>query len=495
MSLACLSHKPMLQDKVRVSAYRQAIFETVKDGDVVVDLGSGTGILGFFACQAKAKRVYAIEQSDTIEWGQKLCAANGFQDRMVFIKGNSASIVLPEKADVIVSEMLGHFCLEENLTRFVVDARERLLKPGGLLVPSRAEMFIAPFEAFDAYDEHVEFWKRSIEGLDYSLVRPAATNRRYILLIPPNGILAAPICVKDLDFYSVQGDVTLDREATFVIERNGILHGIVGWFEVQLSPNVRLATGPASQPTHWKQTLFPIAERVRVVEGDSVIARVRVIDVGHIFWEWHVEVIGADRARKGRFKHSNFDFLTRKDLVFRIPSLRPELSEGGRIALSVLDWCDGKVTLQEMAGRLQRQFPEQCPTEEAAMQWVWASLKGKVEIAEKLSNVLPLEIQEAADTNLLAEYPSHHPQAISQVIDDEKLVWKLDSGKVSVLSGVGGKVWELMDGTRSLGEIVSECAEFYQTDRGQVEKDVLVFVQDLLEREMIVFNQLEGGHQ
>jgi len=488
MISTCIRHQAMLQDEVRVSAWRQAILETVRPGDVVVDLGSGSGLLGFFACQAGARRVYAIEQDDIIECARQLAAANGFQDRMVFIQGNSANTTLPERADVIVSDILGHFCLDMKVTQAVGDARERFLKPGGSLVPARAEMFLAPVEAFDAYEERVAFWNRPIGGIDYGLVGTAATNRCYALLIPPEGLLAAPVCIEDLDFYVVGGEVALDREVTFVVERPGTLHGLTGCFEAQLSPNVRLSTGPASRPTVWKQTFFSIAEPVPVVEGDAVRTRVTAIDAGSIVWEWQVEVIGVDGASKGRFKHSNYN-PPRKDLMWHMPDFRPELSEDGRIARFVLDGCDGQATLGEIASRLRRQFPERCPTEKAARRWVRASLRGRVEMVEKLSDLLPFEIQGAADSDTLVRIPSHHSEVTSWAIDDEILVFKLDSGQVTVLNGVGGKVWELMDGAKSVNEIVGECAEFYQVDRGRVKEDVLVFVGQLLEQEMIVFDE------
>lgn len=94
------------------------------------------------------------------------------------------------------------------------------------------------------------------------------------------------------------------------------------------------------------------------------------------------------------------------------------------------------------------------------------------------------------EKDLLARVVSHHPQAIAQAIEDETLVLKLDSGRMGVLNRVGGRVWELMDGTRSLGQIAQACADEYEVDPGQVEADVMAYAERLLEREMIV---LEGG--
>jgi hypothetical protein len=93
--------------------------------------------------------------------------------------------------------------------------------------------------------------------------------------------------------------------------------------------------------------------------------------------------------------------------------------------------------------------------------------------------------------DLLAMVVSRHPQAIAQAIEDETLVLKLDTGRMGVLNRVGGRVWDLMDGTLSLGEIARECAEYYEADPAQVEVDVVSYAEALLERDMII---LEGRH-
>ena len=122
------SQQPMIADQVRMEAYRKAIHEVVKKGDVVADIGTGSGILAFFALQAGARKVYAIEQNKIIEEAEELAKLDGMEERIVFIKGRSDRIELPEKVDVITSEILGHFGYEEHVARFKIDARKRFLK-------------------------------------------------------------------------------------------------------------------------------------------------------------------------------------------------------------------------------------------------------------------------------------------------------------------------------------------------------------------------------
>src|SRR5262249_369440 len=135
MSLVVDTHRQYLADDVRVSAFGRAISETVRPGDIVVDLGSGTGILGLLACPAGAGRVYAIEETGLIELARSVALANGVEDRIVFIQRCSSEVTLPERADVIMCDFIGGFGYDAALIEDGVDARNRFLAPGGRMIP------------------------------------------------------------------------------------------------------------------------------------------------------------------------------------------------------------------------------------------------------------------------------------------------------------------------------------------------------------------------
>jgi len=153
------SHKEMIEDCVRTRAYKRAIDEVVKEGDIVVDLGTGTGILAFFCVQSGAGRVYAIEQTEIIDLAKRIGLVNDMASKIVFIRGDSKEIRLPERVDVIVSETLGHFGVEEGMLESLVDARERFLRPGGVLIPRTLSLVIAPVEAPEIFDE-MNYWNQ-----------------------------------------------------------------------------------------------------------------------------------------------------------------------------------------------------------------------------------------------------------------------------------------------------------------------------------------------
>src|SRR5207253_9352317 len=94
-----LDHGRMIADRVRTPAYARAIAATVGPDNVVVDLGTGSGLFGLLACQAGAARVYAIESDPVIEVARELAIANGFADRITFLHADSRAVSLPERAD------------------------------------------------------------------------------------------------------------------------------------------------------------------------------------------------------------------------------------------------------------------------------------------------------------------------------------------------------------------------------------------------------------
>src|SRR5260370_26996707 len=150
--------KNMLQDKVRNRAFKEAIFRNVKKGDVVIDLGTGTGILAIWAAQAGARKVYAIEETDVADVAEAVIKDNGFEDIITVLKANSSAIKLPEPADVLIAEVVGHFLFEEGIVEAIADVRRAFLKPTMKIVPCGARVFLAPVELGDEFSE-ISYWK------------------------------------------------------------------------------------------------------------------------------------------------------------------------------------------------------------------------------------------------------------------------------------------------------------------------------------------------
>jgi protein arginine N-methyltransferase 1 len=255
----------MLSDSVRMEAFKKAIDQSVKPGDVVVDLGAGTGILGFLAIQAGAEQVFAIEQSDSIDLARAVAAKNNMSDRIVFLNENSKDVTLPVKADVIVSETLGSFGVDENTLEFTIDARDRFLKPGGILIPQGLRLHLAPVESKRIYDK-IDFW-REIQGIDFTPAREVFGRKIMVESILPRQMLAEPALFQEIDLHKTTSPAS-EGKVLFRMERNGTIHGVGGWFELDLTGDIRISTAPGQADTHWQQAFFPFLEPIKVIRGD-----------------------------------------------------------------------------------------------------------------------------------------------------------------------------------------------------------------------------------
>src|SRR3990172_9477648 len=161
----------MLDDGVRLQPYVQALHKTVRPGSVVLEIGTGPGVLAVLACRLGASRVYAVEPSPVIQVAREIAAANGCADRIEFIEGLSTQLTLPVQADVIVSDLRGILPLFQTHLPSIADARRRFLKPGGALIPKRDAVWASVVETPERYSRVVDCWEKNPLQQDLSPAR------------------------------------------------------------------------------------------------------------------------------------------------------------------------------------------------------------------------------------------------------------------------------------------------------------------------------------
>lgn len=274
-------HRLLIADEVRTAAWREAIRRVVRPGDVVLDAGTGTGILAFMACDAGARHVYAVERQHSADAAAMLARQLGYAGRVTVIHAPSTKIELPERANVLVSETIGPLVFNEGLLEIVVDARHRHLTPDARMIPSRVELWIAPAELPDFYGRIIDWWSTPRCGFDLSPIRTFVANAIYSETVSPEALLAEPATAMSLPLGDLD-DTAQRGAASFRAARDGIVHGFVLGFLAHLAEGVSLSNRWSG--AGWGQGILAIETPVTVTAGTPISIDLRT-DNGAM-WHW-----------------------------------------------------------------------------------------------------------------------------------------------------------------------------------------------------------------
>lgn len=287
-------HLSMLHDTARMDSFRRAITATVQPGDVVVDIGSGSGVLSFMACEAGARKVYAIEGGPIIEVARELAVANGFADRIEFLHGWSLDVGIPEPADVLISETIGNAGFDEGILEWSFDARQRLLRPGAAILPQRLRMWIA---AAEAHDDHalVSDWLAPELPYDYAAAHRRAAKTLWYADFTPNNLLGQPELAADVDLRTAPND-TITASGILQVDRPGVLHGLACWFDSLLCAGVTVDNLPPRTGSSWSHGFLPLTDPVNVSAGDRFAWELSVSADGED-WSWSLVPCDAEPHR------------------------------------------------------------------------------------------------------------------------------------------------------------------------------------------------------
>jgi len=264
----------MLKDKPRMEAYARAI-EASKaqiEGKIVVDVGSGTGILSMICAKvANPKHVYAVEANRYIaEMSRMIIEQNNLQDRITVINKPVEEVDIDdwkhgtEKAGVIISEWMGFYLVHESMVESVLWARDFLCDPNALIMPSHCRIWAAVVSNEKFRNEELEIWRDPVIcGIDMSSIGMARavelTATPQIEIIDPSQLLSQPQIAFSYDLNNIDRlgfpCTPLASQLSLTIENEGIFSSIGIWFDVSfVGTDVVLDSSPFVAPTHWKQT-------------------------------------------------------------------------------------------------------------------------------------------------------------------------------------------------------------------------------------------------
>ncbi|KAF2078083.1 hypothetical protein CYY_000634 [Polysphondylium violaceum] len=279
-------HELMLKDKPRTLAYKDAIEKNASDfkDKVILDVGSGTGILSMFAAKAGAKKVYAVEGSLMAIYCKQLVEANNLDSIITVIHKRLEDIEqeIPEKVDIIISEWMGFYLFHESMLDSVIYARDKYLKPNGIMFPSRADLFMTPVNLDSFYKKKINFWN-DVYGFDFSLLSETAfdiiNTAPLTDTLEPSQKILKENNIRQFNFNTITieelADIVIDDiEFNYNIENPRAIHGFGIWFICYFdgtTTTVELSTSPDDPETHWKQTTILMPQGGIQLQGGEVM--------------------------------------------------------------------------------------------------------------------------------------------------------------------------------------------------------------------------------
>jgi len=352
----------MIADHVRIEAYTEALRRNVRHGSVVLDIGTGPGIFAVLACRLGASRVYALEPDNIIQVARDLAAANGCANRIEFIQDISSRVTLPVRADVMISDLRGVLPFFQRHIPSITDARRRLLAPGGILIPRRDTVWVAVVEAPLNYGRVVDVWERNLLDQNLRPARELAVNNIQKMRLKAEQLLTRPQLWATLDYATI-ADTDARGELQWAVERAGIGHGIVVWFDAELADGVGFSCGIDTPDGIYGSLFFPWRQPISLLVGQIVRVNLdaKLMENDYV-WRWTTQVQPANGSGEAPM---HFDQSQLNGALLSLTTLHkgasghvPQLSDEGRLHRRALELMDGKTSLEEIARLLSAEFPQ-----------------------------------------------------------------------------------------------------------------------------------------
>lgn len=352
----------MVGDRTRVDGYFEALRNAIHPGSVVLDIGTGIGIFALLACRLGARKVYAIEPSDAISLARTIADANGFGETIEFVQDVSTNVTLPERVDVIVSDLRGILPYCGRHIPAIIDARERFLAPSGVLIPRRDSLWAAVVEAPELYRQHLTPWGDHDYDFDFGAERQVLANGWYAASFTPEQILAEPQRWTTLNYETIKSPNCSSVVMKWTPARAGITHGLAVWFDSTLGEETGFSNAPGQPELVYRSGFFPLVEPVSVGVDDRVTVCLGAHLVGEEYvWRWdtRIEAGGDRRLVKADFRQSTFfgECVSPERLRRRGADYAPVLNEDGEIDRFILERMSSGTPLADIAREVSARFP------------------------------------------------------------------------------------------------------------------------------------------
>jgi type I protein arginine methyltransferase len=280
-------HRDMLRDVVRTSAYADAIRSVIRPGQRAIDFGSGTGVLAIFAARAGAS-VDAIERTALASAAREIARLNACPDITVH-HADHAAFRGDQRADVIISEWMGHALFCESMLEPLIHLRERWLRPGGVMLPGRVALECALVVDEELYEEG-SFLEHQPYGIDFGPIADLPLRQSRLVTLDEDQIASSPCHLGWLDMHTI-ATTPARLGGRHLPTVSASTFGLLVWFVAELAPGITLGTGPHHPPTHWRQVFLPFPQPLGVSPSRALQIAIRPprdVEGNHSTWAWNV---------------------------------------------------------------------------------------------------------------------------------------------------------------------------------------------------------------
>ena len=276
-------HAWMLLDKVRVKGFIKAISNTVQKGDIVVDVGAGSGILSLAAAKAGAKKVYAVEQSSISGLTEEIVKKNGFSEVIEVVKSNAREVDFEQKPNVIISEMIGNFGFDEDILSLLKVVATKCT-PNVKIIPNSFELIAAPI--LDRGLKSEFNYLKTIDGFDFSPLLVKLLSKPVHHRVYKDEVQGKPVLLKRFDIK--KSEIPSELEANFVFDSEVEVNAVGVWVKMFLDENTEISTGPYSEQTHWLNLKFPMHKVLKCNPETGMKMKLYPFLLGRTNWKWEI---------------------------------------------------------------------------------------------------------------------------------------------------------------------------------------------------------------
>ena len=275
----------MVADESRVEAYAGALRALIRPGDHVLDLGAGFGFFSVIAAHAGAAHVHAVEMSPAVLLGPKMALANGCAERITFHHAASQHLALERPADLLVVDVRGPTPFGRGALASIIDARERLLRPGAPIIAATDTVFAAPARTPAVFRREVH-QAHGQQGVDLSAVERVVFDSPMRCPIEEDDLLGEGLAWTVIEYAAVRRtDAAGMGEWRF--QGATRVDGLALWFESDLGGGRRFSTRPGGAITAYRQMYIPFRSPVAVPAETVFRVHLSVHEVGeHTVWAW-----------------------------------------------------------------------------------------------------------------------------------------------------------------------------------------------------------------